>query len=117
MIDEFARALGRPVEYGKPTSEELCTIEEVEGRLTSDEWLSLHANGGKPMNSLKISRGVFIRAIHIEVGGCKVRAALRLRDEMIDEAVIESEPERDWRRMEAKLRGMRAEQAMATLQA
>jgi len=36
-----------------------------------------------------------------------IRASLRVRDERIERAVLESEPERDWGEVEAKLRGVK----------
>jgi lipoate-protein ligase A len=106
LITEFARALGRAVEPGELTPDEWRGVEALDGRLVSDEWLSLHANGGQPMTALKISRGVFIRAAQAEVEGCRVRAAFRVRDETIEQAALESTPQRDWKSTAAKLRGV-----------
>jgi lipoate-protein ligase A len=108
LIEEFARALARPLEHGELTEAEWRRIEEVEKRLVSEEWLSLHANGGQPMTALKISRGVFIRAAEAEVDGCRIRAAFRVRDERIEQAALESEPERDWEEVEKQLWNVKA---------
>jgi lipoate-protein ligase A len=107
LVDEFARALGRPVAPGELTPEERRAVEELDQRLVSEEWLNLHANGGKPMTALKISRGVFIRAAETDVDGCRLHAAFRVRDERIERAVLESKPERDWKYTAAKLRGVK----------
>ncbi|HLB45625.1 MAG TPA: biotin/lipoate A/B protein ligase family protein [Anaerolineales bacterium] len=107
LIDEFTHALGRPVKPGELTLEERRTIEELDRRLVSEEWLSLHANGAKPMAALKISRGVFIRAAEADTDGCHVRASFRVRDDRIEQAVLESEPERDWGGAIEKLRGVK----------
>jgi len=106
LIEEFARALNRPVEEGKLTDEETQTIKAVEKRLVSYQWLSLHNNGGNPMTALKISLGVFIRFDRAEFEGGEVRAVFRLHDEVIKEACLESDPAQDWDQVEAGLRGV-----------
>ncbi|HET7090427.1 MAG TPA: hypothetical protein VFL17_17460 [Anaerolineae bacterium] len=105
LLVEFPAVLGRPLERGELTKEEWGEVESIEKRLMSEEWLSLHANGGQPMTTLKISRGVFIRSAEAEVNGWHVRAALRARDDEIVQAILESEPARDWSEAEARLRG------------
>ena len=107
LIDEFARALHRPLEPGELTEAEKRQADEVAKRLTSYRWLNLHANGARPMTALKISRDVFIRAAEAEVNGYRVRAAFRVRDEVIEQAGLESEPKRAWEETEARLRGAR----------
>jgi lipoate-protein ligase A len=107
LVAEFARALGRPLERGELTEAERRKTEELEKRLTSAKWLNLHANGARPMSSLKISRGVFIRAAEAEVGGYRLRAAFRVRDGMIEQALLESEPERDWAEEQGRMRGVK----------
>ncbi|MBI3242578.1 MAG: lipoate--protein ligase family protein [Chloroflexi bacterium] len=106
LIEEFARALNRSVEEGKLTDEEMRKIEAVEKRLVSYQWLNLHNNGGQPMSALKISRGVFIRAAEADREGSRIRAAFRLRDDVIEEACLESDPAQDWDQVEAGLRGV-----------
>jgi lipoate-protein ligase A len=115
LVGEFARALDRPVEEGKLTEAELRQIEEQEKRLVSYKWLNQHAAGGQPMTALKISRGVFIRFDEGALGGYNVRATLRVRDDVIEQAVLESEPEREWKEMELKLRGVGEKEWKQTL--
>jgi len=117
LIDEFARALGRPVEHGELTPEEARKIGELDRRLVSTKWLNLHANGAKPMTALKISRGVFIRAAEAKIANYKVRAAFRVRDDVIERTVLESEPERDWREAAENLRGMKVGEWVRGLEA
>jgi lipoate-protein ligase A len=107
LVAEFARALGRPLERGGLTEAEKQKTDELEKRLTSAKWLNLHANGARPMSALKISRGVFIRAAETEVDGYRLRAAFRERDGVIERAVLESEPEREWEVIERRLTGMK----------
>lgn len=115
LVEEFARALGRPVEWGKMTEDEERRTTEWGRRLASPDWLALHANGGRPMNALKISRGVFIRAAEGAVDGYRVRAAFQVRDDVIEQAALESEPEREWGDVEAQLRGQAGSEARAIL--
>lgn len=110
LIDEFARALNRPLEPGKLSEAETGKVNEVAKRLVSYKWLHLHANGARPMTALKISRGVFIRYAEGVIDGCTVRAAFRLRDGVIEQAVLESEPERDWSAAMERLRGAKMEE-------
>ena len=107
LIGEFARALNRPVEQGELTANEAQKIAEVEKRLVSYKWLNLHSNGARPMTALKISHGIFIRAAKAEIGAYQVRAAFWVRDDVIEQAVLESEPGHHWSEVEAKLRGMK----------
>lgn len=107
LVAEFARALGRPLERGELTEAEKQKTDELEKRLTSAKWLNLHANGARPMSALKISRGVFIRAAEAEVDGHRLRAAFRVRDEVIEQAALESEPEREWEEAERLLPGVK----------
>ncbi len=105
LIYEFARALGRPVKPGELTPQEARKIGELDRRLVSTKWLNLQANGAKPMTALKISRGVFIHAAEAKIANYKVRAAFRVRDDVIERTMLESEPERDWREAAENLRG------------
>lgn len=107
LLDEFARALHRPLEPGELTADEAHQADEVGKRLVSYKWLNLHANGAQPMTALKISRGVFVRAAQTEINGYHLRAAFRVRDEIIEQAVLESEPESAWGETEALLSGVR----------
>ncbi|MBM4425189.1 MAG: lipoate--protein ligase family protein [Chloroflexi bacterium] len=109
LIAEFARALNRPLEPGKLTEAETQKMEAVAKRLGSYKWLHLHANGARPMTSLKISRGVFIRYAEGLIDGCQVRATFRVRDGIIEQARLESEPERNWAASLHRLRGAKVE--------
>ena len=113
LIAEFARALGRPVEPGERTPDEQQMTDEYAKRLVSEEWLNRHANGGHPMTTLKISRGVFIRYVETELRGghlsrpYRVHATFRVRDERIECAVLEGEPGDDWEAVASKLVGVK----------
>jgi lipoate-protein ligase A len=107
LVNEFSRALGRPVEPGALTPDERRAAEEIERRLVSEEWLNLHADGGQPMTALKISRGVFVHAAEAKVGGCDLRASFRVRQGRIEQAVLEGAPEHEWVGAAANLRGVK----------
>jgi len=118
LIAEFARVLNRPVERGELTTAELQKVEELDKRLVSYRWLSLHSDGAKPMTALKISRGVFIRAEEADVNGRAIRASFCERDGRIERALLESHPQCDWGDVEEKLRGIKVKewvQAIKTL--
>lgn len=108
LVEEFARALGRPLKRGKPTKEETRRSSEIAQRLASTESLRLHAENGPvaPMKSLKISARVFIHAAEAEVDGRPVEASFRVREGIIEEARIESPDETRWPALEAAVRGV-----------
>jgi len=105
LVEEFARALNRPVEPGKLTDDEIRLSNEAARRLTSYKWLHLHANSARPMTALKISHGVFVRFAEADMGDGHVRAAFRVRDGVIEAACLESDPAQAWGQVEAGLRG------------
>ena len=108
LVEEFTRALGRPIEAGTLTQDEADYADRVAMRLTSAAYLNLHNDTGQaaPMRSLKIAAGVFIRAAEIDLAGYKIRASFRVTDEVIDAARLESDPVRTWAKVEAELRGV-----------
>lgn len=108
LLDEFAKALGRPIERGTPSQAETRYSREVAGRLTSSDYLNLHGDNGQvePMKALKISAGLHIRAAEVEHNGYQTRAAFRVRDDIIETACLESQPARDWMEVESKLKGV-----------
>jgi len=107
LIEEFIRALRRPIEPGALTQDEADYAHQVAVRLTSAAYLNLHTDTGQaaPMQSLKIAAGVFIRAAEIDLAGYTIRASFRVTNEVIDAARLESDPVRSWAKVEAKLRG------------
>ena len=108
LLEDFAEALGRPLEPGELTQAESDHAHKVAGRLTSTEYLNLHRENGQvsPMTWVKISAGVFIRAAEAGLNGHKIRASFRVRDDIIEAARLDSDPARDWAEVEAQLRGV-----------
>jgi hypothetical protein len=104
-VSEFAGAFGRPIETGELTAPERTKVVELGSRLVSAAWLNLHADGGQAMTTLKISRGLFIEAAEANLAECHVRATFRVRDGLIERAVLVSDPERDWDAVQSQLRG------------
>ena len=108
LLDEFAKALGRPIERGTPSQAETRYSKEVAERLTSTEFLNLHDDNGQvePMKLLKISAGLNIHGARIEHDGYQTRASFRVRDDIIETARLESDPARNWLGVESELRGV-----------
>jgi lipoate-protein ligase A len=109
LIDEFAKALGRPLVRGKPTQAETRYSREVADRLMSEQYLNLHSEDEEgpiePMRALKIAAGVHIRADEVEHNGYHVCGSFRIDNHAIKEARLHSTPPRNWQKEEASLRG------------
>jgi lipoate-protein ligase A len=112
LLDEFAKALGRPIERGAPKQAETRASRQVAERMASAAYLNLHrdvfSQNGRipPMKSLKISADVFIHADEIEQNGSVIRGSFRVRDGLIEEAMLASESGQGWQEVEAHLRGV-----------
>ncbi len=102
LLEEFEKALGRPIQRGTPTQAETRRSRQVAERLGSPEFLDLHSedrrvNGAvPPMSRLKIAAGVLIRAAELEVDGYRLQASFRVHEGLIAAAHLVSEPARDW---------------------
>jgi len=107
LLDAFAEAFGRPLREGTLTPEEEHRSEQVAARMASPGYLNLHRNGEPvlPMDSLKISANVFIRAEEAQMNGHRVRGSFRVRGSTIEEARLESSPARSWQPLEASFEG------------
>ncbi len=86
-VRQVAETLGRPAEYGDPTPAELAMVDELEGRLASDEWL--YQKGGlRQTDVVKIHTDVYLaEAAHKAPGGL-IRATARLREGRIDDLTL-----------------------------
>ena len=83
-LRHVASALGRPLEVGEPTPEELAVTSEMERRLASDEWL--HQKGGlKQTEAVKIHADVYVAESAYKAPGGLIRATLRVREGRIDD--------------------------------
>ena len=107
LLEEFRATLGRPLEPGALTPHEKRRSREIAFHNMSEPYLNLHREDGvvAPMDSLKISAGVFIRARELQAQGRRIRASFRLREETIEESRLESFPARSWQSVELALKG------------
>ena len=107
LIDCFSETMGRPLEEGSLTREELKAAEEEAQELGSTEILALHQNGSTavPMQSLKISARASIRWETARLDGLEIQGNFWLAEGLIRKAILVSIPDRDWYSTEQKLRG------------
>lgn len=115
LAEEFSRALGRPVQRGALTDDEIRSANEVANELTADSFLSLHKEREEAgaLKKLKISARAFIHADEMELDGFKLHGSfLVLRQaqdgissDVIQEAILESQPASDWSFLQEQLRG------------
>lgn len=108
LVEEFAQTLGRPLEAGDLTPAEENRARELAKQMTSEAYLNLHREKGHvaPMDSLKISAGVFIRANEVVINGRTIRATFRVNDDHVAAVRFESLPSQNWQKYESALRGM-----------
>ena len=122
LLEEFARALGRPLRPGALTPAETRRAAELAQRMRSPEYLNLHADmavvDGRipPMNALKIAAGVYVKWVETVWRGRPVQAALRARDGIIEAARFQPAAG-DWSGVEASLRGVPFAEWAARLEA
>jgi lipoate-protein ligase A len=108
LIGDFSKVFGRPLQMDSMTDEEIETANEISKELTSEEFLSLHKereNRG-PMRSLKVSARAFIHAEETRMNGYDVRGSFWVSRDVIQTAKLESEPMRQWRHFEERLKGI-----------
>ncbi|MBK8825009.1 MAG: lipoate--protein ligase family protein [Anaerolineales bacterium] len=108
LIESFATSMGRELELGELTPEEWQAAEEEAKELASPDYLALHKTNSspEPMRTLKISARAFIRYDEVQMDGYGVRGSFWLSDDVIQEVILQSTPERDWSFEEEKLRGI-----------
>lgn len=108
LIESFAESFGRPLQADTLTPDEICAVEEEARQLASSDFLALHRldSSPEPTRTLKISARALIRADENDENGCHVRASFWLNGEIIQAALLESEPSQDWQLIEAQLCGV-----------
>jgi lipoate-protein ligase A len=108
LLEEFSKALGRPLKPDTLTGAELAYASKVARRLASAKYLNLHQDNGWTAlpRPLKIAAGVFIHAIAVEINGYKIQASFRVCDGLIEEARLASSPPNQWKFAETELRGV-----------
>jgi lipoate-protein ligase A len=108
LLEEFAQTLGRNLGAGSLTPAEENRARELAKQMASQEYLNLHREKGPvaPMDSLKISAGVFVRANEVVINGRTIRATFRVNDDHVAAVRFESFPPQNWQKYETALRGM-----------
>jgi lipoate-protein ligase A len=107
LAEEFSRSLGRPVQLGALTDEEIQSANEVAKELTADSFLSLHKEREEAgaLTKLKISARAFIHADEMQLDGFKLNGSFLVMQDVIQEAILDSEPANDWNFLQEQLRG------------
>lgn len=108
VADEFSKSLGRPIVPDTLTKEEIRLAQEMDKHLVADDFPALHKERGEPnvLRKLKISARAFIHADEIQMNGYKIQGSFLVSQDVIQEAILESEPANDWNYIENQLRGM-----------
>jgi lipoate-protein ligase A len=108
LAEEFSRSLGRPIQPGSLTDDEIRFADEVAKELTADSFLSLHNEREEAgaLKKLKISARAFIHADEMELDGFKLKGSFLVSQDAIQEAILESEPANDWSFLQEQLRGV-----------
>lgn len=106
LIEEFSRSFGRELRMDSLTEEELELARAMEKELVSDEFLSLHKGGGDSIRPLKISARAFVHADEMQLDGFKLNGSFLVSHDLIQEAILESEPANDWSFIREHLRGV-----------
>ena len=104
LIEEFAHALKRPLKFGYLTPAEMERSREIGERLQSIEFLALHSDAA--IKPLKISARTFIRFEQFELDGQQICANLVVRDGVIENALLESDPPQPWGDLQSRLSGV-----------
>jgi len=107
LIAAYANSMKRPLEVGTLTPAEIQAAEEEAREMTSTEALSLHKvdSAPEPMRTLKISARAFIRYDEVRVDGYDVQGSFWLSEDVIQSAILQSTPEREWDFVVQKLSG------------
>lgn len=108
LIKSFAESFGRPLQADTLTPDEICAVEEEARQLAAPDFLALHQTcpTPEPTRTLKISARALIRADEMDANGCHVRGNFWLNSEIIQAAMLESEPNHDWQSTEKQLCGV-----------
>jgi lipoate-protein ligase A len=108
LIEAYANSMKRPLEVGTLTLEEIQAAEEESREMTSTDALSLHKADStpEPMRMLKISARAFIRHDEVQMDGVHVQGSFWLSEDVIQSALLQSDPGRDWHLVEQELHGI-----------
>jgi hypothetical protein len=108
LIEEYEISLSRQLVIGALIDEELQLGEKICERMGSEEYLSLHDDrnviGSK--QGLKIAAGVYVHALETEILGSYVQASFLVKDDIIQEAHLQSDSLPELHQLESGLRGV-----------
>lgn len=105
LVEEFSKSFGRELQADTLTAEELELAKAMESELVSDEFLSLHKERGESIRPLKISARAFVHADEMQMEGFILKGSFLVSQDVIQEAILESEPANDWSFLQEQLRG------------
>lgn len=108
LVEEVARVFDRAVAPGEITDQEHAAAEQVSNHMASPQFLALHQEQKDParLTPLKIAAGVYIHAEEIKNNGHTLQASFCVRDDIIQEAVLEAEPGVQLTEVQNQLRGI-----------
>jgi lipoate---protein ligase len=106
LIEEFSRSFDRELIADSLTAEEAEAATTMEKELVSEEFLSLHKGGNEKIRPLKISARAFIYADELQMDGFTLSGSFLVSQDIIQEAVLESEPPHDWSSLEKHIHGL-----------
>lgn len=105
LIEEFSKSFHRELIADSLTDEELELANAMEKELISDQFLSLHKGCGASISPLKISARAFVHADEMQLDGYTLNGSFLVSHDVIQEALLESEPANDWSFLQEQLRG------------
>ena len=94
-------------EIGQLSEKETRHAVQVGRRMIDPDYLNLHSDirPSTPMRTLKVAASAFIHAQEHDWSGYRIRASFRVRDDTIEQAVLDSSPAIDWQHQQTSLRG------------
>lgn len=108
LLASFAECLERPLQAETLTPDEAKAAQQMKNILAFPEflnWSPAQDALSQAMRSLKISARSHIRAEETRLNGYRLRGSFRLNQEVIQTAVLESDPPYEWQPIEEQLHG------------
>jgi hypothetical protein len=108
LIAMYAKSMKRPLEMGTLTPSEIQAAEEEAREMTSTDALALHKAdpAPEPMRTLKISARAFIQHDEVHIDNYDSQGDFWLSEQIIQKAILRSNPDREWYSVEQNLRGV-----------
>lgn len=105
LVEEFSKSFGREIKMASLTAEELEHVQMMEKELISREFLLLHKGQSESIRPLKISARAYVYADEMQLDGFKLNGSFLVSQNVIQEAILESEPASNWSFLQEQLRG------------